>query len=56
MEAVNKQLEQAQKELSDAQKRVSDYDSLRESMEDIVDQIDEETQKQIEINITKFRM
>lgn len=53
---INKQIKQYDDEYKDLEKKIKDYDSLRVAMEDIVDQIEEETQKQIEINIKKFRM
>lgn len=56
MDALSKELDKAKTSLSDTKKAITDYDNLRESIEDITDQVEEETQKQIEINITKFRM
>ena len=53
---INKQIKQYDDEYKDLEKKIKDYDSLRVAMEDVVDQIEEETQKQIEINIKKFRM
>ena len=62
-DALKDQLTEAERQVKAAEddykklvSKLKDYDSLRDAMEDIVDQIDEETQKQIEINIKKFRM
>ena len=54
--AYDKAIQSAQEDLKNTQAKIKDYDSLRDSMEDLVDQIDEITQKQVEINIKKFRM
>ena len=54
--AYDKAVQSAQEDLKNTQAKIKDYDSLRNSMEDIVDQIEQITQKQIEINIKKFRM
>ncbi len=54
--AKAKEIDAANKALKDAQEAIKNYDALREAMEDITDQIEEETQKQIEINIKQFRM
>ena len=56
IDAKSKEVKNAQDSLKDLQDKIKDYDSLREDMEDVVDEIQEETQKQIEINIQKFRM
>ena len=55
IEAYNKQIQKAQEDLKDTQSKISNYDKLREEMQDLVDDIEEITQKQIEINIKKFR-
>lgn len=55
-EKLNKQIAQYEDEYKDLEDKIKNYDGLREDMEDLVDQIEEETQKQIEINIKKFRM
>ena len=55
-EKINKQIKQYDDEYKNLEKKIKDYDGLRVAMEDVVDQIEEETQKQIEINIKKFRM
>ena len=55
-EAVNKQLKNLEDEYKDLEDKIKNYDDLREDMEDLVDEIEEETQRQIEINIKKFRM
>ena len=55
IEAYNKQIQKAQEDLKDTQSKISNYDKLREQMQDLVDDIEEITQKQIEINIKKFR-
>ena len=55
-EKINKQIKEYDDEYKDLEKKIKNYDSLRVAMEDVVDQIEEETQKQIEINIKKFRM
>ena len=55
-EKLNQQIKDYEDEYKDLEKKIKDYDSLHEDMEDLVDQIEEETQKQIEINIKKFRM
>lgn len=55
-EALNKQIEKAEKDYDELKDRINNYDSLREDMEDLIDDIEEEIQKQIEINISKFRM
>ena len=56
MEAVNKQLKAAEDDYKNLQDKIKSYDGLREDMEDLVDQAEEETQKQIEIEIQKFNM
>ena len=56
MDAVNKQLKAAEDDYKNLQDKIKSYDGLREDMEDLVDQVEEETQKQIEIEIEKFRM
>ena len=55
-EKLNKQIKDYEDEYKDLEKKIKEYDGLREAMEDVVDEIEEETQKQIEINIKKFRM
>lgn len=55
IEAYNKQIQKAQEDLKNTQSKISNYDKLREQMQDLVDDIEEITQKQIEINIKKFR-
>lgn len=55
-EKLNKQIKQYEDEYKELEDKIKNYDDLREDMEDLVDQIEEETQKQIEINIKKFRM
>ena len=55
-EKLNKQIKQYEDEYKNLEDKIKNYDGLREGMEDVVDQIEEETQKQIEINIKKFRM
>ena len=52
--AYDKAVQSAQEDLKNTQAKIKDYDSLRNSMEDIVDQIEQITQKQIEINIKKY--
>ena len=56
IEKVDKTKSTKEEEYKDLQDRIKNYDKLREQMEDIKDQIEEQTQKQIEIQITKFRM
>ena len=51
-----KKVKEAEDEYKNLQDKIKNYDDLRKDMEDLVDQIEEETQKQIEINIKKFRM
>ena len=53
---VNKRISAAQDDLKTTKDKINAYDSLKQAMEDITDQIEEDTQKQIEINIKKFRM
>ena len=55
-EKLNKQVKKYEDEYKDLEKKIKDYDGLREAMEDTVDQIEEDTQRQIEFNIQKFRM
>ena len=55
-EKLDKQLNQYEDEYKNLEDKIKNYDSLHENMEEVVDQIEEETQKQIEINIKKFRM
>lgn len=55
IEAYNKQIQKAQEDLKDTQSKINNYDKLREQMQDLVDDIEEITQEQIEINIKKFR-
>ena len=55
-EKLNKKIKEYEDDYKKLEKKIKDYDGLREDMEDVVDQIEEETQKQIEINIKKFRM
>jgi len=55
-EKLNKQIKQYEDEYKNLEDKIKNYDDLHEDMEDLVDQIEEETQKQIEINIKKFRM
>jgi len=55
-ERLNKQIKEYEDEYKDLEKKIKNYDSLREDMEDLLDEIEEETQKQIEINIKKFNM
>jgi hypothetical protein len=55
-EKLNKKIKEYEDDYKNLEKKIKDYDGLREDMEDVVDQIEEETQKQIEINIKKFRM
>ena len=54
--AASKETKQAEDALKKLQDKIKDYDDLREDMQDLVDDIEEETQKQVEINISKFRM
>jgi len=56
IEAASKKTKNAEDEYKTLQSKIKNYDSLRDDMEDIVDQIEAETQKQIELNIEKFRM
>lgn len=56
IDAVSKQIQDAEEDLKNTKDKIGNYDSLREAIEDITDQIEEETQKQIELNIKKFRM
>ena len=53
---IDKKIKEFDDEYKNLEKKIKNYDSLREAMEDVVDQIEEQTQKQIEINIKKFRM
>lgn len=53
---IDKKIKEFDDEYKNLEKKIKNYDSLREDMEDVVDQIEEQTQKQIEINIKKFRM
>ena len=54
--AQEKKVKEAEDEFKELQNKIKSYDSLREAMEDVVDDIEEATQKQIELNIQKFRM
>lgn len=56
IEMLNQQIQNAQDDLKNTQSRINEYDTLRQSIEDVKDEIEEETQKQFEINIKKFRM
>jgi hypothetical protein len=51
-----KKVKDAQDEYKNLQDKIKKYDSLRDDMEKLVDDIEEQTQKQVEININKFRM
>ena len=55
-EALNKQIKNMQDEYKDLEDKIKRYDGLREDMEEVADNIEQETQKQIEIEIKKFRM
>ena len=56
IEKIGKQKSTKEEDYKDLQTRIKNYDELRKQIEDIKDQIEEETQKQIEIKIEKFRM
>jgi len=56
IEKIGKQKSTKEEDYKDLQDRIKNYDELREQIEDVKDQIEEETQKQIEIKIDKFRM
>ena len=56
IEKIGKQKSTKEEDYKDLQTRIKNYDELREQIEDVKDQIEEETQKQIEIKIEKFRM
>ena len=53
--AYEKAIKEAQDDLKNTQTKIGNYDKLRENMEDLVDEIEEITQKEIELNIKKFR-
>ena len=53
--AYEKAIKEAQDDLKNTQTKIGNYDKLRESMEDLVDEIEEITQQEIELNIKKFR-
>ena len=55
MKYYEKSMQQAQEDLNKTKTKIGNYDSLRDAMEDLKDQIDEITQKEIEINIKKFK-
>ena len=54
--ALDKKTKNAEDEYKDLQDKIKNYDDLRNDMEDVVDQIEEELQKQIELQIEKFKM
>ena len=54
--AADKRVKNAEDEYKNLEKKIKNYDDLREDIQDVIDEIEEETQKQIEINIEKFRM
>ena len=56
MKLKEKQTKAAEEEWKNTQSKIKNYDKLREQIQDIIDDIDDQTQKQIEINIKKFRM
>ena len=56
IEKIGKQKSTKEEDYKDLKDRIKNYDELREQIEDIKDQIEEETQKQIEIKIEKFNM
>ena len=56
MKLKEKQIKEAEEEWKKTQSKIKNYDKLREQIQDIIDDIDDQTQKQIEINIKKFRM
>lgn len=62
-EAMEAQLEKSkdyssklQEEYKELQDAIKNWDSLQEQIEDVADQITEAIQKQVEINITKFKL
>ena len=55
-EKLNKKIKEFEDEYKELENKIKSYDDLREDMADLVDQIEEETQRQIEIKIQKFRM
>ncbi len=55
MKYYEKTMQQAQEDLSKTKTKIGNYDNLRTAMEDLKDEIDEITQKEIEINIKKFK-
>ena len=56
IEAKSKEIQKAEDARKDLENKIKNYDDLRETMEDLIDEIEDETQQQIEIAITKFRM
>lgn len=56
IDMLNDQIQNAQDDLKLTQQKIQQYDSLRESIQDVKDQIEEKVQKQFEINMQKFRM
>ena len=53
---IEKAISNAETDYKNLESKIKNYDDLRKAYQDIVDEIEEQTQKQIEIQITKFRM
>lgn len=53
---IERAIKDAEDEYKKVQSEIKEYDSLRKDFEDITDQLEEQLQKQVEINITKFKM
>ena len=53
---IERAIQDAETDYKNLESKIKNYDSLRKAYEDISDQIKEQTQKQIEIQITKFNM
>ena len=55
LEKLEKQIEKAKKDYDETKKKMDEYDKTREAKEDLKDSIEESVQKEIEINIKRFR-
>lgn len=53
---IERAIKDAETDYKNLESKIKNYDSLRKAYEDITDTIEEQLQKQIEINITKFKM
>ena len=56
MDEANKEISKRSTTLNDLKTAISEYDNLRKEFEQVSDKIDDSTQKQIEINLQKFKM